>query len=191
VSGLIAASGWLAAVAGWLAAAALLLALRRRAARVADAEHELRGAASVIGLALDRASRTGFTGAIASLVKLQIDRMGAALADLPGARAVPASRAKLDAGRLAQLLANLLANAAEHGDGPVQVTSSSRDGALRLEIRNAGRARRVEAGRGRGLAIAKRAADDLGARVEVASTGEQTVATVELPATPGDLPRAA
>jgi signal transduction histidine kinase len=189
VSELLAASGWLAAVVGWLCAGALLLTLHRRAARVADAEHELRGAASVIGLAVERARRTGFTAAIASLVRLQIDRMAAALADLPGVRAVSSSRAELDAGRLAQVLANLLANAAEHGDGPVQVTSSSRDGSLRLEIRNPGTGGGVEAGQGRGLAIAERAARDLGARLEVAASDDETVASVELPA--DDLRRAA
>jgi C4-dicarboxylate-specific signal transduction histidine kinase len=189
VTGLALSGSVAAAAAGWLAAAALLVVLRRRDARMADAEHELRGAASVIGLAVDRASRTGFTAAIASLVRLQIDRMGAALADLPGARSAPAARAEVDAGRLAQVLANLLANAAEHGDGPVQVTSSSRGRWLRLEIRNPGTGGRTDAGRGRGLAIAERAAHELGGRLEVTASEDETVATVELPA--GDLPRAA
>jgi signal transduction histidine kinase len=176
------ASGSVAGAAGWLAAAALLVALRRRAARTGDAEHELRGAASVIGLAIERASRTGFTVAIASLVRLQLDRMGAALADLPGARSATAARAEVDAGRLAQVLANLLANAAEHGEGPVQVTSSSRDRGLRLEIRNPGAGGRSGTGRGRGLAIAERAAGELGGRLDVTASEDETVATVELPA---------
>jgi signal transduction histidine kinase len=196
VSGLAAIGLVATAASGWLAVAALLVACRRRSARGRDAEHELRGAAAVIGLAVERASRTGFTVALASLVRLQLDRIAAALADLPGSRSAPAGRADLDAGRLAQVLANLLANAAEHGDGPVRVTSSSHDRGLRLEIRNpcragrseAGRAR-SEAGRGRGLAIAERAARELGGRVEVTASEEETVAAVELPA--GDLPRAA
>jgi signal transduction histidine kinase len=179
----LAASGAAAAAAsGWLAAAGLLLALRRRAARTGDAEHELRGAASVIGLAIERASRTGFTVAIASLVRLQLDRMGAALADLPSARPATAASAELDAGRLAQVLANLLANAAEHGEGPVQVTSSPRDRGLRLEIRNPGTGNPSGAGRGRGLAIAERAARELGGRLDVTASEDETVARVELPA---------
>jgi signal transduction histidine kinase len=170
------------AASGWLVAAALLVGRHRRAARTRDAEHELRGAAAVIGLGIERAFRTGFTVAIASLVQLQLDRMGAALADLPGGRPAPAPRAELDAGRLAQVLANLLANAAEHGEGPVRVTSSPRNRGLRLEIRNPGSGGQSGAGRGRGLAIAGRAARELGGRLEVTASEDETVATVELPA---------
>jgi signal transduction histidine kinase len=104
--------------------------------------------------------------------------MGAALADLAAARgagAPPAS--ELEAGRLAQVLGNVIANAAEHGVGPVEVR------AMRLELRNRDRpgdaARRP--GRGRGVVIAKRAAHELGGRVSVVREGGFTRTVVELP----------
>ena len=69
--------------------------------------------------------RSGATAGFSSLVALQLDRVDAALADLGrarGRRGPPAVGAGTpDAGRLAQVLANLIANAAEHGAGPVEV----------------------------------------------------------------------
>ena len=98
--------------------------------------------------------------------------------------------AVLDRGRLAQALGNMVANAAEHGAGGVEVRGRSTAGAVRIEVRNqiagdcAG-ARRALPGamldRGRGLAIASQAARDLGGRLLVSLDGETAVAVLELP----------
>jgi C4-dicarboxylate-specific signal transduction histidine kinase len=180
-----------AACAGWGLALALLLSLRRRIALVADAEHELRGAAAAIGLAAEGMSRSGATAAFSSLVRLQLDRMAAGLADLAAARAaraVPPAGPELDAGRLAQVLGNLIANATEHGVGAVDVQASRPADAVRIEIRNRDRPRELDdagaarrGGRGRGLAIADRAARELGGRLSVESRDGVTEAAVELP----------
>jgi signal transduction histidine kinase len=185
-----------AGCAGWALAAVLALALRRRLSLVADAEHELRGAAAAIGLAVERVSRHGATIGFASLIRLQLDRMGAGLEDLAAARAprradrsACAGDADMDAGRLAQVLGNLIANATEHGVGSVDVRTSRPAGAVRIEIRNRNRPKELEeastaraGGRGRGLAIAERAARDLGGRLSVESRGGETRAELELPA---------
>jgi signal transduction histidine kinase len=165
---------------------------RRRWALVADAEHELRGAAAAIGLAAERMSRDGSAAAFAWLVRLQLDRMDGALADLAAARAPRAGRGSdpdLEAGRLAQVLGNLVANATEHGLGPVDVRTSRAQGAVRVEIRNRERPRELNelqaskrAGRGRGLAIADRAARELGGSLRVESRDGETRAALELPA---------
>jgi nitroreductase len=188
-----------AACAGWGVAFSLGVSMRRRISLAADAEHELRGAAAAIGLAAERVSRTGATVAFSSLVRLQLDRMAAGLQDLAVARAPrragwagALSDAEMDAGRLAQVLGNLIANATEHGVGSVDVRTSRPAGAVRIEIRNRNRPRELDdvsasraAGRGRGLAIAERAARDLGGRLRVESAGGETLAELELPALDG------
>jgi len=152
----------------------------------------------------------------------------------------------LDRGRLAEALGNLVANAAEHGAGEVQVRGRRTARGVRIEVRNrvaaAGAVRsggsasaqprlgarplappRLGAGprsrdlarfpfrarpgsrplvrplfgaglrsrplalrpyrdRGRGLAIASRAARDLGGRLLLSFDGERAVAVLELPA---------
>jgi signal transduction histidine kinase len=80
--------------------------------------------------------------------------------------------ATLDRGRFAQALGNVLANAAEHGVGPVRVIGRSHDGGVRVEVRN----------RGRGLLIASRAAEELGGRLSFEIDGDSAVATLDLPA---------
>jgi signal transduction histidine kinase len=89
-------------------------------------------------------------------------------------------------GRLAQVLGNLLANAAEHGDGPVEIRGRSLPGGVRVEVRNSagsppGRAAGA-GGRGRGIPIAAAAAEDAGGRLEVAARDGAVVAALELPA---------
>jgi signal transduction histidine kinase len=167
------AFGWV----GWALFVAGALAMRRRMALVADAEHELRGAATAIGLAVEATP----------LVELQVDRMAAALVDLGRARgARPATAPELAAGRLAQVLANVSANAAEHGVGPVHVRSERIGGVVALEVSNQGapgaESRLPAAGRGRGLRIAKRAARELGGRVTLERVDGVTRAVIELPA---------
>jgi signal transduction histidine kinase len=107
--------------------------------------------------------------------------------------------AVLERGRLAQALGNLVANAAEHGAGEVRVRGRTTARGVRIEVRNsvAGRAPgtggprpplpaplapRAYRHRGRGLAIASRAARDLGGRLLVSFDGELAVAVLELPA---------
>jgi hypothetical protein len=186
----------LVACAGWALTVVLVVSMRRRLSLVADAEHELRGAAAAIGLAAERVARTGPTIGFSSLVRMQLDRMAAGLEDLAAARATRRTgRARtlgdpeMDAGRLAQVLGNLIANATEHGVGLVDVSTSRPAGAVRIEIRNRNRPRELtdasaaRAGnRGRGLAIAERAARDLGGRLRVQSRGGETRAELELPA---------
>ena len=77
---------WVLAAGGWSAVAVLLVIVRARLSRVADAEHELRGAVTAIGLAADRMHRVGATRGFTSLVALQVDRMEAAVQDLSRAR---------------------------------------------------------------------------------------------------------
>ena len=184
---------WIVAVGGWGVVLVLVVALRTRASLLADAEHELRGAAAAIGLAAERMERAGATRAFASLVALQRDRMDAALVDLGRVSRPPLGRQapRIEAARLSQVVANLVDNAAEHGAGPVEVRWSPTTNGSRLEIRNTNRPpeldelaakRRPTAGRGRGLGIASRAARELGGSLRVDSGDEDTAATLELPA---------
>jgi signal transduction histidine kinase len=187
---------WVLAASGWALVAFGIVVLRARRSLVADAEHELRGAVVAISLAAERMRRAGATRAFASLVALQLDRMEAALVDLGRAReprlgragpadAGPARSApRIDAGRLSQVVANLVDNAAEHGVGPVEVRWSATGSGARLEIRNGNRPRELDelgAGRGRGLGIAARAARELGGSLRVDYGDEITAATLELP----------
>jgi hypothetical protein len=168
---------WAVALVGWGLAVALACSMRRRLSLVADAEHELRGAAAAIGLAAERMPRGG---PYAVMVRLQLDRMTAGLADLTAARGRSIADPRLDAGRLAQVLGNLAANATEHGVGAVDVKTT------RIEIRNHNRPPELDGaagrvGRGRGLAIATRAAKELGGELRVETHDGQTRATLELP----------
>jgi len=79
---------------------------------------------------------------------------------------------ELDRGRFAQALGNILANAAEHGVGPVRVVGRAHDGGVRVEVHN----------RGRGLLIASDAAEQLGGRLSFEIVGDDAVATLDIPA---------
>jgi signal transduction histidine kinase len=169
----LAGVGWL----GWSIALAAVLTLLRRRALEADAAHELRGAATAIGLAVERMERGAAPGELGPLLRLQLARLRGGLGELEGSA--------LDVERLAQVIANVAANAAEHGVGPVDVKARRDGDVVRVEVRNAERGGRSTAapgaGRGRGIAIAQRAAGSLGGRVRVESEGGVTRAVVELP----------
>lgn len=150
------------------------------------------------GLADLEAARSGGR-ADSRVVPVGVDRLtrGAAAGWRPAAQSTgrrlrfrweggPAT-VRADSGRLAQAFGNLLANAVEHGSGPVEMRGR-RDGAgVRVEIRNesagAVPVRPAAAGeRGRGLAIATRAIEDAGGTLTFEHCREgHTVARVELP----------
>jgi signal transduction histidine kinase len=92
--------------------------------------------------------------------------------------------ARVDRGALAKALGNLIANAAEHGEGEIRVRGRTTRAGVRIEIRNANRPAgptRGDTDRGRGLRIAERAARELGGRVLVDRGQAETVAVLELP----------
>lgn len=95
-----------------------------------------------------------------------------------------AARVEADPGRLSQALGNLLSNALEHGRGPVTMRGRRVGGVLRIEVANRGSAggdRRRRPGRGRGLAIASRAAAEAGGHLRIVPRGDETVVSLELP----------
>jgi signal transduction histidine kinase len=174
-----------------------------RSEQIARAEHELRGAATALALVCEALQRDPAARHHAAVIDAQLDRLRAGLADLGAARggepgmpahdevelsALTAAAARpwvgaeieweggpviaeLDRGRFAQALGNVLANAAEHGLGPVRVIGRPHDGGVRVEVRN----------RGRGLQIAKRAAEELGGRLSFEIVDDSAVATLDLP----------
>ena len=90
-----------------------------------------------------------------------------------------------DRRRLAQTLGNLLANAVEHGEGSVRVLGRARRDRVEVEVADRGpgfatKPRAGHPGRGHGLSIAKRAAEDVGGGLAVSSHEGRGV-VVELP----------
>jgi signal transduction histidine kinase len=200
----------LLAVAALIGLVWRLRSARLRLDRVACAEHELRGAVTALALIGARAGGEREATAVqldrlcAGLADLRAARGGerpaggrasvdlarfaeAALAPWSplGAprRRAPGPRVIADRGRLAQALGNLVANAAEHGTGGAELRTRRMPSGVRLEVRNRrGPERAPEPGRGRGMAIAERAARELGGRLDVRVDGEEVVAALDLPA---------
>jgi signal transduction histidine kinase len=95
--------------------------------------------------------------------------------------------------RLAQACGNLVANAIEHGRGPVAVRARSGWGRVRIEVADRGpglprpipeltrRARAGRGGRGRGLAISAEIAARHGGRLGAAPSDGGACVTLELP----------
>ena len=75
----------LAAVAGWCLAAALLLELRRRAALLADAAHELRGPLTAISLGIEALRRQPAARRRADALATELCRMEVAADDVAAA----------------------------------------------------------------------------------------------------------
>jgi signal transduction histidine kinase len=160
------------------AAAALALACESLRRDPAAKEH-----AAVIDAQLDRlragldeleAARDGGEAApdlepveLASLVRAASKPWKGAAFEWEG----PPVRAHVDRRRLAKALGNVLANAAEHGAGDIQVTGRAENGGVRLEVRN----------RGRGLSIASQAAEELGGSLSFEIVDDTAVATLDLP----------
>lgn len=97
------------------------------------------------------------------------------------------AQVRADRGRLSQALGNVLANAAEHGSGTIEI-HAVREGAraVRVEVRDGGFGARVgrrpgAADRGRGLGIAERAIREAGGTLRLDRGRRSTVATIRLP----------
>jgi signal transduction histidine kinase len=92
----------------------------------------------------------------------------------------------VDRARLAQALGNVMANAVEHGSGPIDIRAVRRGKrSVRVEVSNSGPpvrlGRRTAPGRGRGLGIASRAVREAGGTLELDRRSNGTTATIELP----------
>jgi signal transduction histidine kinase len=186
-----------------LALAVAVVRLRRRLELVARAEHELRGPLTAFALGLEAARRgqpvAGVLDAelerartaLADLAaarqgrrapavsrRIDLERLVRSSAAAWGARVdwrAAGTLVEADAGRVAQALGNLLANAAEHGDGAIAVRAARMDAAaeIRLEVANPAR--------GRGLSIAAAAARDTGGRLSLERGDDEFRATLDLP----------
>jgi signal transduction histidine kinase len=94
--------------------------------------------------------------------------------------------------RLAQATGNLIANAIEHGAGAIEVTGRFEQGAVKIEVLDAGPGlpapvadltrRRKPGGRGRGLAIVSSIAAAHGGRLSAAPTSHGARVVLALPA---------
>jgi signal transduction histidine kinase len=95
--------------------------------------------------------------------------------------------ADVDPVRIAQALDNLIANALEHGAGPITIEGARRGGRIQLAVRDRGTrpVRRVresrEPQRGHGLRVARSLARGNGGRLRLRAAGRGTVAAIELP----------
>jgi hypothetical protein len=172
------------------ACVAWVCVLRRRLARAADVEHELRGALTAMGLAVARRADAQLTAAYEG----QLARVRAARGEGGGSRC---SLERLVAGLTvpaggAVVLGNLVANAVEHGEGPVairievanSVEPDRLNGYRPPDVDNRSTARALGVRRGRGLRIAARAARAAGGRLEVREEAGRFAAAVELPVEP-------
>jgi signal transduction histidine kinase len=98
--------------------------------------------------------------------------------------------ADVDPVRVAQALDNLIANALEHGAGPITIEGVRRRGGIELAVRDrgarrAGRVReRHDARRGHGLRITRSLVQVSGGRLRVRNERRGTVAALELPLAP-------
>ena len=168
---------------------ARVLVLERRLLLVARAEHELRGPLTTLVMACERGLPPG---AELARVQLGLADLGAARrgrraesrrepVGLPAlARRVAPGRAVVDwqAGpaviradprRLSQALGNLVANAAQHGRGPIVIRGRRTGSRVRIEVADNGPGIRSGRRAGHGHAIAATAAADAGGRLEAAS----------------------
>ena len=203
---MIGAVGWSLA----LVLALLCLRLWRRLELVADAEHELRGPATAMGLAAAALRREpgGLRRALA--FESELERLGLALEDLAMAQRGRRARARAAALPLERLVRG--ATAGWRGTGrPMRfrwdagpavvrgdrgrliqafsnvVANAVEHGSGRVEVRGSRAGERVrvevrdEGPRGRGLGIAARAVEEAGGVLEVERAEDGTTVAVELP----------
>jgi signal transduction histidine kinase len=217
---------WRAVLVWALAASALHLRGRRQLVRAARAGHEVRGPLCTAQLALDGLERSARVEAIGLELRraaLALDDLsgtrraetvrpvdvGRLLSDASHAwhalAAVHGVELTVEAGgaralgdrlRLAQACANLVANAIEHGAGPIHVRSSTTGGRVRIEVRDGGSglpapvselvaaARGRRSPRGHGLAIAAAVAERHGGRLASLPADRGAHLVLELPAAP-------
>jgi signal transduction histidine kinase len=97
----------------------------------------------------------------------------------------PPAEIMADRSRVAQALGNLLANAMEHGSGPVEVRGRRSGRRVLVEVRDGGPASDGQnadgADRGRGLSIAARAVEEAGGTLTVDHAADATTAAIEFP----------
>jgi signal transduction histidine kinase len=111
----------------------------------------------------------------------------------------PGATARGDRIRLAQAIGNLIANAAEHGGGVIEIRGRGDGDGVRIEVTDEGtglpapvaslaaRARGGRGSRGRGLAIASSIAVEHGGRLAAAPSEHGARLVLELPAAPAAL----
>ncbi|MGH2950229.1 MAG: sensor histidine kinase, partial [Solirubrobacteraceae bacterium] len=222
---------WPVVVVWALAASALHLRERRRVVLAARAGHEIRGPLSTARLALGGLERSARVDAIdlelrraalalddlaggtrratlepvdAGALLREAAQAWGALADARGGELVvePApARVLADPLRLLQACGNLVANALEHGEGPVRVRARAGGGRVRIEVTDAGpglpapvpvlvaAARGRRTARGHGLAIAASIAERHGGRLLTAPAPSGARLVLDLPEAPPDGPR--
>jgi two-component system sensor histidine kinase MtrB len=202
---------WLITLFALALAAALHLRLVRQMVLVAQAAHELRGALcslqlrAVPGIEWDVRRATLALDDLAESNRLRraADRrrefdLTELAACVAAAWRVPVVGEPLlvcaDPARVGQALANLVANAAEHGQGAVELTVRRRDGRARVEVGDGGpglpaavadltrAARRRRTPRGHGLAVAARVAESHGGRLLAEHGARGASVVLELPA---------
>lgn len=184
-----------------VAALARVVVLQRRLELVARADHELRRPLTALVLAAERGMPPGSE---LERVRLGLDDLAAARI---GRRAAPAresvdlfdltrraargtaavdwgagrAQVRTDPRRLAQALGNLLANAAQHGRGPVTVRGRRTGTRVLIEVVDRGPGIRPDRRRrgARGLKIAQAAAADAGGHLD--ASGHPVI---EIPVSP-------
>ena len=151
--------------------------LRIALADLAAARAGARAAGSPVALRVEDAGRTVAAG-FAALAREGGRR-------LRGDWRAAAAAVRIDRGRFAQALGNVLANAVEHGGGDIAVATARGNGSVRVEVRDEGGAPRRDSrrrpGRGNGLAIARHAVEEAGGSLTVAAGEHGTTVTIELP----------
>ncbi|HWV85701.1 MAG TPA: HAMP domain-containing sensor histidine kinase [Capillimicrobium sp.] len=158
--------------AGWIALAPVDRELERAALALEDLE-----AARAGRRVAERRDRVDVLGLLDDVCRGWAPLAWPVGRDLRVERGAPVPAVAGDARRLAQAVGNLVANALEHGDGPIVLRARAARGGVRIEVDDAGDGLRAPLGRltrrrrsgrgarGRGLAIAATVARRHGGRL--------------------------